>query len=54
MKKKIDLKIQWGLEYQTHWNTEHFEIRILNGLVLEWSVKAIVVLTAPEDGILKY
>ena len=38
--------LQWGLEYRTfeyqiHWNTERFEVRISNGSVLEWSVIAI-------------
>ena len=42
---QIMIQIQWGLEYrtleyQTHWNTECFEVQISNGLVLEWSVIA--------------
>ena len=26
-----------------HWNTEHFEVLIFNGWVLEWSVIAIAI-----------
>ena len=30
-----------------HWNTKHFEFRISNGLVLEWSVMAIAKAMVP-------
>ena len=39
----FDFSIQWGLEYQTHWNTKHFEVQISNGLVLKWSVIEIAI-----------
>ena len=42
----MGIQIQWGLEYQTleyqtHWNTEGFEVLISNDSVLEWLVKDI-------------
>ena len=51
---KIDLvlascsKLQRGLEfltleYRTHWNTQHFEVLISNGSVLEWSAITIAI-----------
>ena len=44
--------LQWGLEYQkleyqTHWNTDHFEVRISNGSVLEFSDIAIAKAMVP-------
>ena len=37
----------WTLEYQTHWNTKPFEVRISNVSVLEWTVIAIAIAMVP-------
>ena len=40
-------KYSVGLNTQ-HWNTEHFEVRISSGSILEWSVIAIAISYGPE------
>ena len=40
-------EIQWGLEYQAHWNTERFGVRICNGSVFIRLVM-VIVLTTPK------